>query len=63
MTNREWLFSLSLEEVYAWFDAEHEPPAPADDPRYEELRGKLGECADHAHAVLAIVDLDGEVVS
>ena len=23
MTNREWLFSLPLEEVYAWFDSEH----------------------------------------
>lgn len=22
-TNREWLFSLSLDELYAWFDAEH----------------------------------------
>ena len=62
MTNWEWLLNMGGEERQAWFDAEHEPPAPADDPRYEELRGKLGECADHAHAVLAIVDLDGEVV-
>ena len=23
MTNREWLFSLPLEELYAWFDSEH----------------------------------------
>ena len=23
MTNKDWLFSLPLDELYEWFDAEH----------------------------------------
>lgn len=72
MTNKEWLFSLPLDELYAWFDAEHgegyvnESLLRTVDELTEELeryRELLGRAVDNAHATVTLVDLDGEVVA
>lgn len=70
-TNKEWLFSLPLDEQYAWMNQEHvegengtlEATTAAADAKCQVLAQLLGECmAERDQAKLAYNELRGKVL-
>ena len=74
MTNKEWLFSLSLDELFEWFDAEHVDTVDDNEKKIVELtlaldverkwgeiyRSRFSDCADRANEIyeIAMLPLD-----